>query len=426
MGNVSAMKLAIYRLAIAAALMGLFGGVPAFAGPGDGVKVGALVLSPYIELVGAYDSNVYKDSDEVDDLFFEPELGLRFSLSSNTNLISMRGNLFFSDRAYSEEHNRDFQTYGDSLGLRLGNEKTLVDLIQSYRYVDDYDRHATDIESSQLAGVMIEDSNALDMERELHQVGALVSRRMTDKLELGLSYRYSGVDYENDSDGRSGPEAAATSEGLDLDGHAVQLDGALKLTDKTAATLALSQGWQYQDGIDDAAQTTVGRLGLRSQGTDKLVYHAGVGVERFERPEATGDASEVTFNFHAAVDWFITEKLTFRCGGLNGSQWSAFYGGNGLTYASAWAGLGYRFKPSAIFSMRGVYRMDDYLDPVTHEGVTKDRRDNRMEGHARIDYIAPGDFLRVYLEAIYDKVESNFDFVEYDEKRVVVGVNVRY
>ena len=49
-----------------------------------------------------------------------------------------------------------------------------------------------------------------------------------------------------------------------------------------------------------------------------------------------------------------------------------------------------------------------------------------MEGHARIDYIAPGGFLRLYVEYVYDEVKSNFDFVEYIDERVMLGANIRY
>jgi len=422
------MKFAINRLAIATALL-VLEVASVHAGPGDGIGVGPLVLSPYVDLMFAHDSNVYKTSDDkVDDTYLEPELGLRFSSSSDTNLLSLRGNLFFSDRAYSSEGNRDFQTYGDSVLLQIGNgRKSLIELIQSYRHIDENDRHAADIESTQnLAGQMIEDSSALDLERQIHQLGALISRRMSDKLELGMSYRYFGAIYNDDSADRLGARAAGMPNGLDTDGHILQLDGALALTDKTDATLTLGQGWQYQESTDGAAESTTALLGLRTKRSEKLSARVGAGVQQFQRPEATGDTSEVSFNFNAAMDWFITEKLTFRCGGNNGAQWSAFYSGNGLEYISGWAGLGYRWKPSTTFSVRGVYRQDDYLDPVTHEGVTQDRKDNRMEGHARVDYLAPGDFLRVYLELMADKVESNFDFVEYDEQRVIVGVNLRY
>ena len=138
------------------------------------------------------------------------------------------------------------------------------------------------------------------------------------------------------------------------------------------------------------------------------------------------DDDSVYFNFNAAVDWFVTEKLTFRCGGYNGTQWSAFYVGNALEYISGWVGLGYRWKPSTTFSLRGIYRIDDYLDPVTHLGVTSDRIDDRLEGHARIDYLVPGEFLRLYLEVSYDQVDSNLDWVDYVDKRFVLGANIRY
>lgn len=431
------------RVPAAVLLWGVWVAVAA-GGPGDGVRLGSWVLSPYLELNLTHDSNVYKDgTNEIDDVFFEPELGLRFSSSSETNTTSFRGNLFYSDRQYDTEKNRDFKTYGDNLTLRHGNgRRALIELIQSYRHLDDNDRHASDIEESPLSAEMVEDSNTLDLERDVHQLGALVSRRMTDKLELGLSYRYAGVMYENMTHERTEPKDLIIPEGLDLDGHILQLDGSLGLTDKTDAFLTLRQGRQYQEDTDGAADLTTVRLGLKSQGSAKVTYVASGGLERYERPgqsagleegvdryEAVVDPendSDVTFNFSAVVNWFITEKLTFRCGGYNGTQFSSFYQANGLEYISGWAGLGYRLKPSLIFSLRGIYREDDYLDPVTHLGVTKDRVDERVEGHARIDYVAPGEFLRFYLEGTYDEVDSNFDFVDYVDVRVMLGAIIRY
>ena len=49
-----------------------------------------------------------------------------------------------------------------------------------------------------------------------------------------------------------------------------------------------------------------------------------------------------------------------------------------------------------------------------------------VEGHARIDYVAPGEFLRFYLEGTYDEVDSNFDFVDYVDVRVMLGAIIRY
>ncbi len=407
-------------------LLGL--SLDAWAGPGDGIGLGAWVLSPYLDLNFTHDSNVYKDRfDPIEDSFFEPELGLRLSSSSETNCLSLRGNLFYSEREYANEKNRNFRTYGDNLILRYGNgRRSLIELIQSFRTLDDLDRHSADIESSSLAGEMIEDNNTLDLQRDMNQLGASISRRMSDKLELALSYRYSGVHYDNETHDRLDPKDLGVPPGLDLDGHIWQLDGSLGLTDKTDAFLTLRQGLQYQESTAGAAELTTLRLGLKAQGTDKLAYSAGAGLERYKRPVELTDNQSVSFNFNAAADWFMTEKLTFRCGGFNGTQFSSFYEQNGLEYISGWAGLGYRWKPSTTFYVRGVYRADDYLDPVTHEGVTRDRHDTRMEGHARVDYIAPGGFLRLYVEYVYDEVKSNFDFVEYIDERLMVGANIRY
>ena len=423
--------------------------VAAWAGPGNGLTIASWVLSPYVELNYTHDSNVYKDGTNViSDTFFEPELGLRFSSSTETNTFLVKGNLFVSDRSYDTESNRDFMTYGDHLTLQLGNgRKSMFEVIQSYRFLDDNDRHASDIESSRLSGEMVEDSNALDLERELNQLGASLMRRMSDKLLLSLSYRYSGVHYPNETHDRlRRKQEEYVPEGLDLDGHIWQLEGAWGVTDKTDVLLTLRQGLQYQEDTDEPAELTTIRLGLQTQGAQKLVYHLGAGLEYYARPyEPTFDEADldetdvridedgvssdndrISFSFNAAADWFITEKLTFRIGGYNGTEFSSFYEQNGMEYVSGWAGLGYRWRPSWIFSMRGIYRHDDYLDPVTHEGVTKDRKDVRVEGHARVDYIAPGNFLRVYFEAIYDEVDSNFDFVDYDDRRLILGAIVQY
>ncbi len=81
------------------------------------------------------------------------------------------------------------------ISLRHGDgRRALVELIQSYRHLDDNDRHAADIETTPLAAEMVQDSNTLDLERDVHQLGAAVSRRMTDKLNLSLAYRYAGSD----------------------------------------------------------------------------------------------------------------------------------------------------------------------------------------------------------------------------------------
>ena len=398
------------------------------AGPGDGISVGSWVLSPYVDLTLTDVSNVYKDrTNAVQDYFMEPEIGIRFSSSSETNRIMVLGNVFYSERMYDQETIRDFRTYGNTLTLNAGyGQRTKLELIQSHRRLDDNDRHASDFESSPMSLEMVEDSNTLDLQRKLDQLGGAISRRFTDKLELGATYRYSGVRYDNKTEDRLDPKDLTVPYGLDLDGHILQLDGGLGLTDKTDVTLSYRHGRQSQESTDGRARLDTLRLGLRSQGADKLVYHAAGGFERYQRPGEFKEDAEIYLSFNFSADWFLTEKITIRAGGFNGTQFSSFYQGNGLEYYQVWAGLGYRWKPSTIFYIRGIYRYDDYLDPVTHLGETKDRHDTRLMANARVDYTAPGNFLRLFLEASYHEVKSNFDFVEYVDQRLSIGANLRY
>lgn len=76
--------------------------------------------------------------------------------------------------------------------------------------------------------------------------------------------------------------------------------------------------------------------------------------------------------------------------------------------------------------MRGIYRKDDYLDLVYDGDARIDRVDQRAEGHARIDYIAPTGFIRLYIELSQDIVDSNIDTVDYIDTRVIFGANIRY
>jgi len=415
-------------LALAAALGVCLCAVSASARPGDGITILSFVFSPNVDVACTWDSNVYKDkTNAIPDTFLEPELGMRFSSSADTNRFSLVGNVFYSERSYSKEKNRDFNTFGDSLSLTYGQGKrSSLEIVQSYRHVDDNDRHASDIETSDLAAEMIEDSNTLDLERDIHQFGGEVMRRFTDKLELGLSYRYSGVFYDNVTHDRLDPKQLFVPYGLDLEGHIFQFDGALQLTDKTDATITYRHGHQYQEFTEGSSVIDTLRIGLQAQGAEKLIYHAGVGYERYQRPGQTSEEATEVLSFNFAADWFMTEKLTFRCGGYNGTQFSSFYLENGVEYVTFWAGLGYRWKPNITFSVRGIYRNDDYLDPVMYNSVLVDRDDDRIEGHARIDYIAPGGFLRLFVEGTYDEVLSNLDFVEYVDERIILGGQLRY
>jgi len=385
------------------------------ADPGQGVAVGTWALSPYVDLNITHDSNVHKTRDgEIADTFVEPELGLRFSSSSEPMLMSLLGNLFYSRREYASEDDLSFDTFGDSVSFQYGTEETCqIELIQSFRRLKDNDRHASDIEDSSLSADMVQDIHTLSAQRDVHQAGVAVARNATDKIDLRVSYRFADTTYDK-------------NEFLDLDGHLGRVEAAYLMTDRSSAFLNVGYGLQNQEGTDGSAKRVTARLGLETKGTEKLTYKAAGGVQRYTRPTKSGDESTDAFSFEASASWFATEQVTLRCGGQNGTQRSSFYSGNGLDYISGWAGVGYRWSPRITLSARGVYRQDDYLDPVAVGDGTIDRKDERAEGHARIDHVAPSNALRLYLEVSQEYVDSNIDSVDYEDTRVILGATVRY
>lgn len=377
--------------------------------------IGPWMLSPYLELSGAYDSNVYKTKDHpTSDMYAEPELGLRFGLSGETNLLRLSGNLFVARREYAAERALSFNTFGDNASLRYDDEeRTTAELIQSFRRVSDNDRHASDIESSGLSASMVQDIHSLSARRDVNQAGATMDRRLTDKTRFVLGYRYASSVYDEPGF-------------FDLQGHVGQADLAYNMTDKTAAFVTLRHGQQHQETTPGWSKLSTLRFGVQNRGTEKISCKIGAGIERYERPPDTGDERSDAFNFDASADWYVTEKVTLRCGGYNGTQMSSFYRGNGLTFISGWAGAGYRWRPSTTFSIRGVYRVDDYLDQVPYQNGTIDRKDRRVEAHARADYAMPSNLLKLFLDVSHDHVDSNDEPVDYTDTRVTIGADIRF
>ena len=404
--NTHGLKIAVVPMCLAAA---------AWGGVGDGLHAGSWLFSPYLELSASREDNVYKTrSDTVSDTYFEPEVGLRLNSSSETNRLTLGGNAFLASRQYSTETGQDFVSYGGNLTLRYGApEESRIEAIQSYRHVSDNDRHAADVESSDLSSELVQDIHTLSAERDVMQLGGAGNLRLTDKLELAVDYRYSSIVYDS-------------GDFLDLQGNVAQAEALLQVTDKTAGYLGIRYGLQSQEGMADDATLTTLWLGSRLRNSDKLTYHAGVGLERYTLPLEMGEETTDAINADIAADWFVSEKWTLRGGFYNGTQLSSFYSMNGLEYYSGWLGAGYRWSPQWIFSVRGIYRMDDYLKPVADGDQMVDRSDMRAEAHARLDYHALQNALRLYLEYMYDKVDSNIDPVDYVGHRIILGASIRY
>ena len=185
----------------------------------------------------------------------------------------------------------------------------------------------------------------------------------------------------------------------------------------SAGVATLLGGVQKSDGVDDEATYVAARLGLHTRQTDRLVLKAGAGGQHYERPE--GDAED-RFHFDGQAVWTATDKTQVQLEGRNGIQLSSVSRGNAVDYTVIRLGVAQRVNPALTLTASGIYRLDDYQDPVSNGGQLIDRKDNGATFALRADYLIPSKYLRLFAETMYEVVDSNIR--DYDVARATVGV----
>ncbi len=380
----------------------------ASAEPGNGIHAGPWTFSPYASLRETYDSNVEKASvGRQDDFFFDSEAGLRLGYSAYE--VDFSGLGYLGSRNYSDLSDKDFSIGGEVLKFKQGTHDTLViEADQTFRRTEDIDLHGSEAGVLGVSPDSVLDSTATTR-RDINNIGISVGRNLSDKMTMDVGYRFDDVNYEDPAI-------------FDIQNHIGQAEGSFHLTDKTDSFVTLLGGLQDNGVISDPANYYTGRVGLKTRGTDKVVFKAGVGIQFFERPVAS---DETSFNYDLSVAWIATDKITFQTGGRNGTVLSSLYAENGSAYNTVWARAFYKFMPTILLSANASYRQDDYLDPVAVSGGVKDRTDKGSGVGARVDYMTPAKFLKLYAETQYQKVESTVSSA-YDETRIMVGMKLQY
>ncbi len=376
--------------------------------PGDGIHVGQWVLSPFVDLGGFYDSNIWQDAGKTrDDVFFDSTIGLRAGYTA----FNLDGNAmgFLSSRSYADATEKDFDVAGEMLRVKYGTrEQVVLELSQSFRRVEDIDVYGAEAAVGGVSPDSVMDAVTRNR-RDVSQAGLSAGRNVTDKMDVDVGYRYDAVDYDD-------------SDLLDLDSHVAQIEASHRMTDKTAGFVTLKGGLQGSDALGDSAEYQAAWLGWKTRGTDKLSWKAGGGIQRYDRPEDQGE--ETGFNFDASAAWLATEKVTVQGGARNGIQLSPMYEDNAAEFAIFWLGGAYRMTPTVVLSGNGAYRVDDYLDPVAFGGASVDREDKGAAVRVRADYLVPARFMKVYADVSYESVDSTVG--DYDETRAGLGVQLRY
>jgi hypothetical protein len=379
----------------------------AFAAPGQGIHAGPWTFNPYADVSGTYDSNIDQSSAlKRDDIFTDATLGLRAGYS--TYMVEFNGLGFLSQRDYDDATDKNFGAGGELLRLKYGNRDLVeVEADQTFRRVEDIDRYANEAAVGGVSPDSVLDVTAR-MRRDVNQAGLSAGKNVTDKLEVDAGYRFDDINYDQTSL-------------YDLRNHVGQIEAAYQLTDKTAGLLTVKGALQENLSLDNQAEYYAARLGLKTKGTDKVVFKGGGGAQYYD--QANGD-DRTAFNFDLTSSWAVTEKIILMAGGRNGSQMSSLYADNGVDYRILWLAGTYRVTPAVNITLSGAYRVDDYMEPVTDENRIVDRQDKGAAGRLRIDYQAPAKFLKVYTEATYEDMSSNIE--DYSDTRIALGAILTY
>lgn len=375
--------------------------------PGQGIHYGPWTFIPYSDMYGAYDSNVARTSaDQNSDEFIDATIGLRAGYSSY--LLEFSGLGFLSRRTYLGDSDSDFSCGGELLRLKYGNrDQVEVEVDQTFRRVTDADRCGNEAAVGGVSPDSVLDVSSRS-ERDINQIGISAGRNITEKLELDAGYRFDVVHYT---------EASLSG----LQNHIGQIEVAYKVTEKTAGLITVKGAVQQDVSLDSDAKYFVARLGLKTEGTDKVSFKGGAGAQRYT-PAEGGEAT--TFNFDIAASWVATERILVDAGGRNGSQMSSLYADNGTDYQVYWVAGTYRISSFLTTTLSGAYRIDDYMNPVTSGGALIDRSDKGFAGRIRADYQAPAKFLKIYSEATFEDMSSNVS--GYNDVRVAIGAVLSY
>lgn len=371
-----------------------------------GSRSGAWSIAPLFDVTAVHDSNIDRvTTGDEDATFFDAKAALRLGYDVPDTSLSVLG--FFGQRSFTEESERNFSTGGEFLTLRHDpGSRVAFSLQQSYRKVEDQDTFGTATEVGGMAADAFLDADAR-ARREIHEAGALLETTPTDKLSADLGYRYNQTDFDS-------PDL------FDIDSHAVQVDLGRKMTDKMSAIMTGLGGLQESESVDDAAEYSIVRIGLRMKGSDKLNYKAGVGHQHLDRPEE--QEAESGFHYDATANWEITDKSTLLVEGRNGMQISSIHRANVVDFSVLRLALQFQVRPSVLVTAGGVYRIDDYADPVLHLGEMVDREDKGASVHLRSDFLMPRNNLRFFAECSYEDVDSTIR--DYQITRFSLGINV--
>jgi len=398
-----------------------------FAGPGEGIRLGKLTISPFINASVTYDSNVFLDEDNTkDDFFLDTMIGVSAAERVRSISLNLRG--WYMIRRYLEYTEKDHDEWGESAVIGVGSsERTLLQISQRFRRTEDYERTPGSVEyvNPENQTLVLSEDRTMRVPRNLNDVGVSVSRKLSEKTTILASGAFNSNDYDSKSllDWNEGSLLAQVSR---------------QLTDKTSATLSGSYGIQKSDGLTNDVNFYSVDAGIQLRRSAKLHLDASVGLEQYDAPVGTGPDRPTFVTFNAAARWAATKKWTLQLSSRNGMQPASQFVNDTMKVTLFTASAERPISKSWLFSLTGAYRYDFYNNTVNTGGPTSPNdtaavQDDAKSGEAwsrqwagnvRLSYNPERKPYNLYGEVRYEDTESVW--FRYEQLRASVGLSARY
>lgn len=375
-----------------AGMMVVSGAAISVAAPGDGININEWYLHPYLNLSGTYDDNVFLDKD-IEEEDFSRVLEYGIGVNHSTKTLSLVGRVWGLQERYDDLDTLDHDDFGDRVdlgGMTPGG--TEIKLRQEYSELEDQDYTTSTVEDFQV-----------------QRFSLSLSRQLTDKTAAGAGYTYKSRDYEAENL-------------LDWQQHLVDIDADYDVSDKSALYAQVGVGLQDGDGNDGQGTSYNVLFGAKSRRSDKIRAEAALGVIGLD----SDDADITELGFAGSLAWRATEKIELDAEAEREIQPASIARNNYHTITTIQAGIGYyvltQLKLSAIASFRNF----DLENPYLFEGTLRHKEEDNWTGILRLDYQAPAEFLKVFIEGRYNEQSATIDQLDYNQSVVSAGLNLTY
>ena len=394
----------------------------ALAKPGEGIKIGNLTLSPFVDISVTWDSNVFlTEEDETEDFFLDIVPGIAFVNKTERLIVSGRG--WGQFRRYQDETTLDSDTYGEKLGAVWGEEDRLtLGVNEKFIHLTDYELGPRSVDTLNLTSqnLMLTEDRTERVERDLFDVGPVAEYHVTEKFQVDVGYSYSSVEYE-------------TNSLFDWYENRGQIEFRQKITDKSSALINGQYSQQSSDGYTNDSTYYIVRGGWLYEATKKTAFKASAGIESYDFGNTSPlgeDLNADIFSYDIAATWQATEKILVEGMARNGIQPAAQYASNTKEITLASVGASYDITKSWILSLAGSWRYDDYTGRVvdTDTGELRFKHRRLYGGRLRLDYKPSVKFYDLYAETTYEDSNTNVtdDYGNYDQWRIALGLALRY